>query len=184
MGGGVCDNTFRDMKVIRIIKTAADITIPKGMTRVIKYGVSHCTAGPQNQSTEEIFNYWKKHNGWVTAGYHFDIAADGTIEQYVEIDKISNGVAGHNSNSIHFCYKGGIDGKGNPIDNRTDAQKISQLLIIHRLKELFPNIVFLGHRDFSRDLNGNGVIDQWEWIKSCPAFDLRAWLATQGWIKS
>ena len=168
------------MKIIRIIRKASDIVIPKGMTRVIKFGVSHCTAGPQSQSTEEIFNYWKTNNGWKTAGYHFDINPDGTIEQYIEISEISNGVKGFNSNSIHFCYKGGIDKKGNPIDNRTDAQKASQLLIINRLKELFPNIVFLGHRDFSRDANGNGIIDKWEWIKSCPAFDLRSWLSSQG----
>jgi N-acetylmuramoyl-L-alanine amidase len=168
------------MKVIRVIKKATDIVIPAGMTRKIVYGVSHCTAGPQNQSTEEIFNYWIKHNGWKTAGYHFDIAADGTIEQYVEIDQIANGVLNHNANSIHFCYKGGIDAKGNPIDNRTPAQKASQLLIVKRLKQLFPNIIFLGHRDFSTDKNGNGIIDRWEWIKSCPALDFRAWLAQEG----
>lgn len=164
------------MKVIRIIKSASDIVIPAGITRSIKYGVAHCTAGPQNQSTQEIFNFWKKNNGWTNPGYHFDISADGTIEQYMEISQVANGVKGFNSNSIHFCYKGGIDTKGKPVDNRTDAQKASQLLIINRLKQLFPNIIILGHRDFSRDLNGNGIIESWEWIKSCPAFDVRDWL--------
>jgi len=168
------------MKVIRIIRTAADIFMPQGMTRKISWCVCHCTAAPQNQSTQEMFNYWKNHNGWKTAGYHFDILADGTIEQFVEIDQIANGVAGYNTNAIHFCYKGGIDSKGNAIDNRTEAQKKSQLLIIKRLKELFPNAVFLGHRDFSTDTNGNGIIDKWEWIKSCPAFDFRDWLSKQG----
>lgn len=38
------------------------------------------------------------------------------------------------------------------------------------------NAVVLGHRDFSRDQNGNGIIDRWEWIKSCPSFDVRDWL--------
>lgn len=168
------------MKILRIIKSPKDITIPKGMTRKIKFGVSHCTAGPQNQTTQEIFNYWKRNNGWTTPGYHFDINPDGTIEQYVELDQVANGVKGFNKESIHFCYKGGIDTKGKAVDNRTEAQKKSQLMIIDRLKELFPNIVFLGHRDFSRDLNGNGILESWEWIKSCPAYDLRAWLTSQG----
>lgn len=168
------------MKILRIIKKPEDIKIPKGMTRTIKFGVAHTTAGPQNQSTEEIFNFWKRVNKWVNVGYHFDINADGTIEQLMELDGVANGVLGFNQNSIHFCYKGGIDSKGKPIDNRTDAQKESMLLIIMRLKELFPNIVFLGHRDFSTDKNGNGIIDTWEFIKSCPCFDLREWLTSVG----
>lgn len=167
------------MQVIRIIKSAKDIVIPVGMTRSINYGVAHCTSGPQNQSTKEIFNYWKNHNGWTKSGYHYMISADGTIEQLVEISEISNGVKGFNSNSIHFCYKGGnVNGK--PNDNRTDAQKKSQLAITIRLKELFPNIIILGHRDFSTDLNGNGIIESWEWIKSCPSVDFRKWLSEQG----
>jgi len=172
------------MKIIRIITKPSDIFLPPGMRRVIKWGVGHCTAGPQNQTTQEIFNYWIKHNGWKTPGYHFDINPDGTIEQYVELDQIANGVKGFNQNAIHFCYKGGIDKNGKPIDNRTEAQKKSQLMIVTRLKELIPNIVFLGHRDFSTDLNGNGIIDSWEWIKSCPAFDLRSWLSSQGLDKA
>lgn len=167
------------MKVIRIIKKASDIVIPNGMARAVKFFTSHCTSGPQNQSTQEIFNYWKSHNGWTKVGYHFMISADGTIEQCLEISEVSNGVAGFNKNAIHFCYKGGIS-KGKAVDNRTDAQKVSQLLIINRLKELFPNGVALGHRDFSRDVNGNGIVDRWEWIKECPAFDLRDWLSQQG----
>lgn len=165
------------MEIIRIIHNAEDIVKPKGMTRTIKYLVLHCTAGPQNQTTQEIFNYWKTNNGWSTVGYHFDINLNGEIEQLLELDKISNGVKGYNTNSIHMCYKGGIDAKGQPVDNRSVAQKMSQLMIIKSIKELFPNVVVLGHRDFSRDLNGNGIIESWEWIKSCPAFDVRDWLS-------
>lgn len=168
------------MKVLRLIKKPEDIVIPKGMTRRIKFGVLHCTSAPQNQPTQEIFNYWARHNGWRNVGYHFMINADGSIEQHAEISQVTNGVQGYNSNAIHFTYKGGVDGKGNPIDNRTPAQRASQLMIVNRLKELFRDIVFLGHRDFSTDKNGNGIIDRWEWIKSCPSLDFRVWLASQG----
>jgi len=166
------------MKIIRIIRKPEDIVIPKGTNRPVVYAVAHCTAGPQNQTTEEIFNFWKKNNGWTNVGYHFDINADGTIEQLCELSDIANGVAGHNAKSIHFCYKGGIDKNGKPVDNRTEAQKKSQLLIVKRLKQLYPNIIFLGHRDFSLDKNGNGIIESWEWIKSCPSLDFRNWLSS------
>lgn len=148
--------------------------------RVIKYIVIHCTAGPQNQSTAEILAFWKNVNGWKSPGYHFEINADGTFEELLSIDKIANGVAGHNANSIHISYKGGIDASGKPVDNRTEAQKHTQLQLIKKYKEMFPNAVVLGHRDFSTDKNGNGIIESWEWIKSCPAFDVRDWLANKG----
>jgi N-acetylmuramoyl-L-alanine amidase len=152
--------------------------------RVIKYIVIHCTAGPQNQPTAEILAFWRNVNGWKSPGYHFEINADGTYEELLPIDKIANGVAGHNANSIHISYKGGIDKNGKPLDNRTDDQKKTQLLLINKYKAMFPNAVVLGHRDFSTDKNGNGIIESWEWIKSCPAFDVRDWLAKEGLEKS
>lgn len=171
------------MKVLRIIRSPEDIVIPKGMTRKIKYGVAHCTAGPQNQSTQTIFNHWKNFNGWKNVGYHFMINPDGTVEQLAELDQVTNGVKGYNSNSIHFTYKGGIDANGKPVDNRTEAQKKAQIMIMTRLKELFPDIIYKGHREFSTDQNGNGIIERWEWIKSCPAFDLPTWIVAIGFDK-
>jgi len=167
------------MKIIRLIHSVNDIVFPK-ITRDIKYLFIHCTSAPQNQSTQEMFNYWKKHNGWTTVGYHYDILPNGTIEQLQELDKPSNGVKGYNSNSIHVCYKGGIDSKGKPIDNRTEAQKQAQLLLIEFFKSKYPNIIVLGHRDISTDTNGNGIIESWEWIKSCPSYDVRNDLAKRG----
>lgn len=159
----------------RIIKKPSDIVLIPGM-RKIKFGVGHCTSGPLKQSVHEILNYWEKHNGWNTPGYHYLIDHTGKIWELVRIDKISNGVKGHNENSVHFTCIGGIDSNGKAIDNRTEEQIASQLMIISRLKELIPNIIFLGHRDFSIDKNGNGIIEVWEWIKACPGYDLRAWL--------
>lgn len=33
-----------------------------------------------------------------------------------------------------------------------------------------------GHRDFSPDIDGDGVVEDWEWLKTCPGFDVGAWL--------
>lgn len=144
--------------------------------RTIKYIVLHSTDGPRNQSTKEILHYWRVHNGWKTPGYHFIISEDGSFENLVPIENISNGVAGYNSNSIHICCKGGQNAK----DDRTEAQIKTELQLVLKYKDMFPNAVILGHRDFSTDLNGNGIIEQWEWIKFCPSFDVRDWISMQG----
>jgi N-acetylmuramoyl-L-alanine amidase len=39
------------------------------------------------------------------------------------------------------------------------------------LRKLYPKARIRGHRDFSKDLNGNGIIEPREWIKACPCFD-------------
>lgn len=147
--------------------------------RGIKYIGIHCTAGPLRQSTDEIRAYWLNVLGWKTVGYHYLISADGTVENLLSIEKVSNGVKGFNNELINICCKGGIDA-GKPIDNRTDAQIASLTKLVRELKAKFSNAVVLGHRDFSTDANGNGLIDQWEFIKSCPAYDVRDWLKEAG----
>lgn len=136
--------------------------------REIKYIVLHCTGGPQNQPTAEILAYWKNNLGWKNPGYHFEINADGTVEQLFSIEKIANGVAGHNANSIHISYKGGVDKLGNAVDNRTQAQKAAQIALIKKYKNLFPQAKILGHRDFP------GV------SKTCPSFEVGEWLKKVG----
>lgn len=35
-----------------------------------------------------------------------------------------------------------------------------------------------GHRDLSPDIDGDGVVERHEWLKTCPGFDVAAWLAS------
>lgn len=135
--------------------------------RQINNIVIHCTAGPQDQKTTDIKAYWAKKLGWKTYGYHFLISKDGASENLVDISKPSNGVAGHNHDSIHICYKGGWNGT----DTRTHEQKETMLRLVKLMKQQFPKAVIKGHRDFSPDLNGDGKITSNEWIKLCPCFD-------------
>ncbi len=162
-------------KDAKIIYHPSDIILISGM-RAVKYCVSHCSAGPRSQKLQAILDYWQFNNGWKNSGYHFIIAEDGTIYQLLSINRISNGVAGYNSDSINICCIGGVDAKGNPIDNRSKAQIESHIMLLTRIKELFNNLIFLGHRDFSTDKNGNGILESWEWIKACPGYDFRTWL--------
>ena len=102
----------------------------------------------------------------------------GTRHNITPLEKIANGVAGHNANSIHVSYAGGIDAKRKPIDNRTQAQKETLIKVLTELKHKFPNAKIIGHRDFSPDKNHNGKVDTWEFIKWCPCFDAKTEYST------
>ena len=132
--------------------------------RDIKYIVLHCTAGPQNQPTKEIINYWKKSLGWKTPGYHHLINADGTVDDLLPILSPSNGVKGFNSNSIHISYKGGQNG----IDTRTENQISAMISLILKYKLQFPKAIIKGHRDFPNV------------TKKCPSVDVATWLKSLG----
>ena len=141
--------------------------------RNIKYLVVHCTAGPQDQTTASIKKYWKNSLGWKNVGYHFLISKDGSYERVASDDTVTNGVAGYNSVSMHISYKGGVDKKGNGLDNRTPEQKKTLVTLLKTLRAKYPKAIIQGHRDFSPDKNKNGKIEPWEFIKICPSFDAK-----------
>ena len=139
--------------------------------RNIKQNVIDYNAGTQEKKKESIKKYWKSGLGWKNVGYHILVSKDGTYERLAPDETITNGVAGFNSNSIHISYKGGVDSKGNALDNRTEAQKKILLTLVKTFKTKYTNAKVQGHRDFSPDKNKNGKIDPWEYIKMCPSFD-------------
>lgn len=137
--------------------------------RDVKYIVLHCTATPQTTTVESIQNYWRNDLGWKNPGYHYIIKSDGEIVNLLPIDKIANGVKGYNSVSIHIAYIGGVEKMhGKAIDNRTEAQKKSQIRLIRILNAKYPDAEIKGHRDFPK-VN-----------KDCPSFDVKTWLKTVG----
>jgi N-acetylmuramoyl-L-alanine amidase len=128
--------------------------------RTITHIVVHCTATPQTTTVASIQRYWRENLKWKSPGYHFLIEANGTVHNLQPINLPSNGVAGHNANSIHVSYIGGVHGQ-KAVDNRTEAQKTALLTILRDLKKQFPNAVIQGHRDFPRV------------AKACPSFDAK-----------
>lgn len=136
--------------------------------RNIKYIVIHCTAASGDQPTQDILDYWRK-KGWDKNGYHWLISGNGLAVRLTDDENNSNGVASKNSNCINICYKGGWNGK----DTRTPAQKEMMEVIISGYKKKYPKAVVLGHRDFSPDINNNGIVEPSEWIKLCPCFDAK-----------
>lgn len=155
--------------------------------RYIDEIIVHCTATKEGQacSSDQInaahkarrFSSYKDTKGRTRyIGYHFIIHQDGTIEECRPISKIGCHASGHNSRSIGVCYVGGLDARdtnGRMIkDTRTPQQKASLIKLIKQLKAKYPTIKrVIGHRDTSPDLNGNGIVEPYEYIKGCPCFD-------------
>lgn len=143
--------------------------------RNIKYIAVHCTAGSQRTTIPDLLAVFKS-RGFKAPGYHYVISADGIIHQLLSEDQVSNGVKGFNSVSINVAYIGGVisqEGVLKSVDNRTNEQKASLRKLLVELKKRYPQAVIQGHRDFSPDTNGNGVVDPWERIKDCPCFDAK-----------
>lgn len=147
----------------------------KKSKRTITDIVIHCTATRawQDYSADDLRRMHKA-QGWADIGYHYVVRLDGTIEPGRDVDKIGAHVSGHNANSIGVVYVGGLDNQGKAKDTRTENQKNALLNLLLDLRQLYPNARISGHRDFSPDLNGNGTIEPYEWVKQCPCFDAKA----------
>lgn len=147
----------------------------KKSKRTITDIVIHCTATRawQDYSADDIRRMHKA-QGWADIGYHYVVRLDGTIEPGRDVDKIGAHVSGHNANSIGVVYVGGLDNQGKAKDTRTENQKNALLNLLLDLRQLYPNARISGHRDFSPDLNGNGTIEPYEWVKQCPCFDAKS----------
>jgi len=142
----------------------------------IEYIVIHCSATKRTQDIgAAVINQWHRDRNWSGIGYQFVIRRDGRIEVGRPIDKVGAHAYGVNRVSWGICMVGGIDYKGEPVDNFTDEQYTALRGVVTVLKAFAPDAEVLGHRDLSPDLDGDGVVEKHEWLKSCPCFDVVSW---------
>lgn len=134
-------------------------------TKEIQYIVIHCTGTLPSAKPSAIMSYWKNSLGWKSPGYHILIDVDGVAHVLLDFEKISNGVAGKNSVSIHISYIGGLDSLGFFKDTRTPAQNATILESIRKAmawvkkrQQTVPQIV--GHHDLDNK-------------KACPCFNAK-----------
>lgn len=132
--------------------------------RIIRYIVVHCSGNSGDIKIKDIQNYWKKELKWTRPGYHYIIERDGNVVKLENEHYLTNGAKGYNEVSIHVCYIGGIDKKGNPCDNKTRSQEDALFDLLVRLTEKYKGAEIVGHRDLP------GV------TKACPSFDVKEWL--------
>lgn len=137
--------------------------------RDINLIVIHCSAAP-NGSKQTIEDIDKIHRdrGWRKVGYHYVITVDGQIHEGRLIEEVGAHVYGHNKDSVGVCCVG--------TDRFSLIQWEALRGLIEGLKIQFPGASILGHRDLSPDIDGDGVIEKWEWLKICPGFDVHDWL--------
>lgn len=156
-------------------------------SRLIDEIIIHCSATKEGKAYSSdsinLAHKARKFSSYVDAkgrvrhiGYHYLIHLDGRIEPCRPESKIGCHASGHNTRSIGICYIGGLDARdtdGTMIkDTRTPQQKESIIKLIKDIKGRYGTIIrVIGHRDTSPDLNGNGIIEPYEFIKGCPCFD-------------
>ena len=157
------------------LKTSPPQNLIKRSKRLIHALVVHCSATREGQdvTVDAIRRSHMRDRGWSDIGYHYVITLDGTIHLGRDVDKIGAHVSGYNTYSIGICYVGGLDRSGKAKDTRTPAQRQSLRSLLAALHTLYPTATISGHRDFSPDLNGNGIIEPREYIKQCPCFDAK-----------
>lgn len=145
------------------------------IARAVSSIAVHCTATREGRPvTLAELTAWHRARGYATVGYHFIVHLDGAIEVGRAQATAGAHVQGHNAHSIGVVYVGGVNAAGKPNDTRTPAQKAALLELLRVLKSAHPRAIIQGHRDYSPDRNGDGVIEPFEWLKACPCFDARA----------
>jgi hypothetical protein len=130
----------------------------------IRLLVIHHSATPANTTPESIARYHVDHWQWPGIGYHFVIAANGTIYQTNELETISNHAAGSNTAGVGMCFIGSF------MDAPPPAVQIhaGATLIAWLLKELHLSLdAVKGHRELMQTACPG---DQWqsgaEWKKA------------------
>jgi N-acetyl-anhydromuramyl-L-alanine amidase AmpD len=140
--------------------------------RAVNKIVIHCSATREgvNVSATTI-DGWHRKRGFDQIGYHYVIGLDGAIQAGRPVNVMGAHVGGGgNRASIGIAYIGGVDANLKAKDTRTEAQKAALIKIIKILKNIYPEASIHGHRDYSKDKDGDGV-EAHEFMKMCPCFN-------------
>lgn len=175
--------------------------------RSIDLIVIHCSASPNGVwiSPEQI-DRWHAERGFKRdpqcvvgarpilphIGYHWVITADGTAWPCRTLAEVGAHAQGHNATSIGICMVGtnafflrqweqlhqSIVTAAYGMQARAGISE-SYPVSAARAVEIFADhgVRIVGHRDLSPDRDGDGVVEPQEWLKTCPGFDVSAWLA-------
>ncbi len=127
----------------------------------------HCTATPEGRDVtyDDLWRWHVSNNGWSHIGYHYLIQLDGTKVTCRPEEMQGAGVNGHNADSVHVCYAGGLEaGSNDPKDTRTTEQILAMKdLTLELLNKysLSPESI-CGHNEFA--------------AKACPSFDVKKYV--------
>lgn len=138
--------------------------------REIKHIIIHCSATRNGDAKTKLADLDRMHRerGWRKVGYHYVIEVDGNLAVGRAEDEIGAHVEGNNNSSIGICLVG--------TNQFTGAQWEKLASLLRDLEDRYPGADVKGHRDYSPDLNGDGLIEPREWFKTCPGFEVATWL--------
>ena len=135
--------------------------------------IVHCSATREGVWVDAAeIDAWHRERGWSMIGYHRVIRIDGSVEQGRPYTRRGAHVSGNNKNTIGICMIGGLDSEGNPKNTFTDEQFHTLMTEIINIRTFCNISQVKGHRDYSPDLNGDGLITPDEWVKECPCFSV------------
>ncbi len=126
-------------------------------------------------------------------GYHYVIDLDGSVWSGRGRNEIGAHAQNFNARSIGICMVGGVEPTGAQYTAgqwKSLAETVAMLLVDYGLPAAAPKRRVnpanptgfsvtggvCGHRDLSPDKNGDGLVESYEWLKTCPGFDVTAWL--------
>lgn len=135
----------------------------------IKHIVIHCAATPNGRDVK-VAEIEKMHLASPIIGrmgYHYVIELDGSLHEGCPVGTMGVHVKGNNKGSIGICLIG--------TNQFTEAQWVTLRDIVNALQLQHPGADVYGHRDYSPDLDGDGVVEPHEWFKICPGFDVSEW---------
>ena len=137
--------------------------------RPIEQIVIHCSATPDGNAAfgRAELDRMHRERGWKGIGYHFVVEVDGSVKVGRPVEQVGAHVEGNNAKTIGICMIGTA--------RFAPAQWKALRDLVSSLQKEFPATSVWGHRDYSPDKNGDGVIDSWEWFKLCPGFAVDAW---------
>lgn len=122
--------------------------------RTIRYIMLHCTAGNPLASVPDVLREFRL-KGWTNPGYHYVILHNGHVHNILADCEIANGCKGHNYDSIHVAWVGGING-GKP----TTKQYAAIATTISNLTKKYPQAKVVRHCDINP-------------LKTCPNIQLQ-----------
>jgi len=139
--------------------------------------VWHCSATPPSRDIGSgDIDIMHKARGWDGIGYGLVIRRDGRVEVGEDLKKAGAHAKGWNNKSIGIVLVGGVDEEGESENNFTEAQWAAAKHVFEFTTLLYPTADHVGHRDLSDDLDGDGRIQKFEFMKDCPCFSVQQWI--------
>jgi N-acetylmuramoyl-L-alanine amidase len=147
------------------------------LLREIKRIVVHHSATPTTTTPQSMANYHVRKHGWAGIGYHFVVAADGTLFQTNRLETVSYHVGGHNTASVGICFVGNFMKAPPPPEQLVQGAALIGWLL-GQLPQLTPDCI-VGHCE----LNATSCPGRPQWMtgarwKDALLQEIDAWLTT------